>query len=115
MAAHLFNESGQMQEVDIPDIFDVLVGGEDESAVKLLLGFSAEDEAAVALMTEGGGGGLSIAPGIHEIKFYHIFSLKLLKLVISKIEFDSKSYKFQYFRCCQHILRWKSIDTIWHW
>jgi len=25
MAAHLFNESGQMQEVDIPDIFDVLV------------------------------------------------------------------------------------------
>ena len=32
MAAHLFNESGQMQEVDIPDIFDVLAGGEDESA-----------------------------------------------------------------------------------
>ena len=64
MAAHLFNESGQMQEVDIPDIFDVLAGGEDESAVKLLLGFSAEDEAAVALMTEGGGGGLSIAPGL---------------------------------------------------
>ena len=113
MAAHLFNESGQMQEVDIPDIFDVLVGGEDESAVKLLLGFSAEDEAAVALMTEGGGGGLSIAPGIHEIKFYHIFSLK--KLVISKIEFGSKSYKFQYFRCCQHVFRWKSINTIWHW
>ena len=26
MAAHLFNESGQMQEVDIPDIFDVLEG-----------------------------------------------------------------------------------------
>ena len=35
MAAHLFNESGQMQEVDIPDIFDVLEGGEDESAVKV--------------------------------------------------------------------------------
>ena len=43
MAAHLFNESGQMQEVDIPDIFDVLEGGEDESAVKFLLGFNAED------------------------------------------------------------------------
>ena len=70
MAAHLFNESGQMQEVDIPDIFDVLAGGEDESAVKLLLGFSAEDEAAVALMTEGAGSGLSIAQGIHKIKFY---------------------------------------------
>jgi hypothetical protein len=43
MAAHLFNESGQMQEVDIPDIFDVLEGGEDENAVKFLLGFSAEE------------------------------------------------------------------------
>lgn len=32
-----------MQEVDIPDIFDVLEGGEDESAVKFLLGFNAED------------------------------------------------------------------------
>ena len=46
MAAHLFNESGQMQEVDIPDIFDVLEGGEDENAVKFLLGFSAEEPAA---------------------------------------------------------------------
>lgn len=46
MAAHLFNESGQMQEVDIPDIFDVLEGGEDESAVKFLLGFNAEDAAS---------------------------------------------------------------------
>ena len=70
MAAHLFNESGQMQEVDIPDIFDVLAGGEDESAVKLLLGFSAEDEAAVALMSETGGGGLSIAPGSQNLVFY---------------------------------------------
>ena len=43
MAAHLFNENGQMQEVDIPDIFDVLEGGEDESAVKFLLGFNGED------------------------------------------------------------------------
>ena len=43
MAAHLFNDSGQMQEVDIPDIFDVLEGGEDESAVKFLLGFNADD------------------------------------------------------------------------
>ena len=33
-----------MHEVDIPDIFDVLVGGEDESAVKFLLGFSPEDD-----------------------------------------------------------------------
>ena len=43
MAAHIFNESGQMQEVDIPDIFDVLEGGEDENAVKFLLGFAADD------------------------------------------------------------------------
>ena len=40
MAAHLFNESGQMQEVDIPDIFDVLEGGEDESAVKVCWNFN---------------------------------------------------------------------------
>ena len=53
-----------MQEVDIPDIFDVLAGGEDESAVKLLLGFSAEDEAAVAMMADSGGGGLTITPGL---------------------------------------------------
>jgi len=32
-----------MHEVDIPDIFDVLEGGEDESAVKFLLGFAADD------------------------------------------------------------------------
>jgi len=32
-----------MQEGDIPNIFDVLEGGEDESAVKFLLGFSSED------------------------------------------------------------------------
>ena len=43
MAAHLFNESGQMQEVDIPDIFDVLEGGEDENAVKFLLGFASDE------------------------------------------------------------------------
>ena len=43
MAAQMFSESGQMQESDIPDIFDVLEGGEDESAVKFLLGFNAED------------------------------------------------------------------------
>ena len=72
MAAHLFNESGQMQEVDIPDIFDVLAGGEDESAVKLLLGFSAEDEAAVALMSETGGGGLSITPGSQNLVFFKV-------------------------------------------
>jgi hypothetical protein len=39
-----FNSNGQMQEVDIPDIFDVLEGGEDESAVKFLLGFSADED-----------------------------------------------------------------------
>ena len=39
-----FNANGQMHEVDIPDIFDVLEGGEDESAVKFLLGFSADDD-----------------------------------------------------------------------
>ena len=43
MAAHLFNESGEMQEVDIPDIFDVLEGGEDENAVKFLLGFASDE------------------------------------------------------------------------
>ena len=43
MAAQLFSETGQMQEVDIPDIFDVLEGGEDESAVKYLLGFGGGD------------------------------------------------------------------------
>ena len=32
-----------MQESDIPDIFDVLEGGENDSAVKFLLGFSAEE------------------------------------------------------------------------
>eukprot|EP00095_Tigriopus_kingsejongensis_P009080 maker-scaffold742_size103727-snap-gene-0.20 protein:Tk09080 transcript:maker-scaffold742_size103727-snap-gene-0.20-mRNA-1 annotation:"protein polybromo-1 isoform x2" len=45
MAAHIFSESGQMQEVNIPDIFDVLEEGEDEGAVKYLLGFgTAGDE-----------------------------------------------------------------------
>lgn len=43
MAAHIFSESGQMQEVEIPDIFDVLEGGEDENAVKYLLGFGGEE------------------------------------------------------------------------
>ena len=80
MAAHLFNESGQMQEVDIPDIFDVLAGGEDESAVKLLLGFSAEDEAAVALMADGGGGGLTITPGLqNQILFMGEMGIVFLK------------------------------------
>lgn len=44
MAAHVFNENGQMHEVEIPDIFDVLEGGEDEGAVKFLLGFAGDDE-----------------------------------------------------------------------
>ena len=44
MSAHLFNESGQISEVvEIPDIFDVLEGGEDENAVKFLLGFNGEE------------------------------------------------------------------------
>lgn len=54
MAAHLFNESGQMQEVDIPDIFDVLEGGEDESAVKFLLGFNADDASGITVTTASG-------------------------------------------------------------
>ena len=53
MAAQLFSETGQMQEVDIPDIFDVLEGGEDESAVKYLLGFGGGDS--------GGGNGAAAA------------------------------------------------------
>ncbi len=59
MAAHLFNESGQMQEVDIPDIFDVLEAGEDENAVKYLLGFGATEEGgnAAATATAGTSGG----------------------------------------------------------
>lgn len=44
-----------MQEVDIPDIFDVLEGGEDESAVKYLLGFGGGD---------GGGSGATAAAPI---------------------------------------------------
>ena len=43
MSSQMFSESGHIQESDIPDIFDVLEGGEDESAVKFLLGFNAED------------------------------------------------------------------------
>lgn len=52
MAAHLFSESGQMQEVNIPDIFDVLEEGENEGAVKYLLGFgsSGEDEGLVPVV-----------------------------------------------------------------
>ena len=41
-----------MQEVDIPDIFDVLEGGEDESAVKYLLGFGSSGSG-----DDGGGSG----------------------------------------------------------
>ena len=44
-----------MQEVDIPDIFDVLEGGEDESAVKYLLGFGGGDGG-------GGSGATAAAP-----------------------------------------------------
>ena len=63
MAAHLFNESGQMQEVDIPDIFDVLEGGEDESAVKFLLGFNGDDPG----QTVEEGPGLTISTGSPEL------------------------------------------------
>ena len=49
MAAHLFNDSGQLEEVDIPELFEVLAGGDtaDEGTFKFLMEF-AED---------GGGGG----------------------------------------------------------
>ena len=63
MAAHLFNESGQMQEVDIPDIFDVLEGGEDETAVKFLLGFNGDDPG----QTVEEGPGLTISTGSPEL------------------------------------------------
>ncbi len=53
MAAHIFSESGQVQEVDIPDIFDVLEGGEDENAVKYLLGFSGEGEGGAGAAAAG--------------------------------------------------------------
>ena len=43
MAAHLFNDNGQLQDVDIPDLFEVLAGGEDEVSVKNLLGLDGED------------------------------------------------------------------------
>ncbi len=51
MAAHVFNENGQMHEVEIPDIFDVLEGGEDEGAVKFLLGFAGDDESEQVRVT----------------------------------------------------------------
>ena len=67
MAAHIFSESGQMQEVDIPDIFDVLEGGEDEGAVKYLLGFGGEDGTLVetTIVTQPGmeqGEGAMLSP-----------------------------------------------------
>ena len=46
MAAQLFNDASQpggMQESDIPDIFDVLEGGENDNAVKFLLGFGSDE------------------------------------------------------------------------
>ena len=44
MAAHLFNDSGQLEEVDIPELFEVLAGGDtaDEGTFKFLMEF-AED------------------------------------------------------------------------
>ena len=47
-----------MQEVDIPDIFDVLEGGEDESAVKYLLGFGSSGSG-----DDGGGSGAGSVSG----------------------------------------------------
>ena len=46
--------------------------------MKLLLGFSAEDEAAVALMSETGGGGLSITPGSQNLIFFKVGWDKLI-------------------------------------
>ena len=75
MAAHLFNEAGQLEEVDIPGLFEVLAGGEsaDEGTFKFLMEFadSEGDEpiassaaTAVAAAEDGnsvgvGGGGMS--------------------------------------------------------
>jgi len=47
MSAQIISKSGQVQEVvDMPDIFDVLEGGEDQNAVKYLLGFGGKDGGA---------------------------------------------------------------------
>ena len=42
MAAHLFNGSGQLEEVDIPELFEVLAGGDtvDEGTFKFLMEFT---------------------------------------------------------------------------
>ena len=53
MAAHLFNDNGQLEEVDIPELFEVLAGGDaDEGTFKFLMEFAGNEGS-------GGGGGES--------------------------------------------------------
>ena len=52
MADQLFNDSSTVgSTAEIPDIFDVLEGGEDEGAVRYLLGFNG-DEGGVGLLSQ---------------------------------------------------------------
>ena len=52
MADQLFNDSSTVgTTAEIPDIFDVLEGGEDEGAVRYLLGFNG-DEGGVSLLSQ---------------------------------------------------------------
>lgn len=60
MADQLFNDSSTVgSTADIPDIFDVLEGGEDEGAVRYLLGFNG-DEGGVDLGQVDGFGGMEV-------------------------------------------------------
>jgi hypothetical protein len=52
MADQLFSESAAVGSTeDIPDIFDVLEGGEDEGAVRFLLGFNGEEVSGVGFLS----------------------------------------------------------------
>ena len=52
MADQLFSESAAVgSSEEIPDIFDVLEGGEDEGAVRFLLGFNGEEVSGVGFLS----------------------------------------------------------------
>jgi len=52
----LFNDSSTVgSTADIPDIFDVLEGGEDEGAVRYLLGFNGDEGGLLGQVETFGG------------------------------------------------------------
>jgi len=56
MADQLFNDSSTVgSTADIPDIFDVLEGGEDEGAVRYLLGFNGDEGGLLGQVETFGG------------------------------------------------------------